>query len=92
MTVSKALRDAHDVSAAVKTKVKALAQELGYVPDSSAAGLRTRTTRLLGVIVSSLTSPVFSRVALAIEERAFEAGYDVLVEQGRSKAGVTSAL
>jgi len=85
MTVSKALRDAHDVSAAVKAKVKQLAQELGYVPDSSAAGLRTRTTRLLGVIVSSFTSPVYSRVVLAIEERAFDLGYDVLVAQTLDK-------
>ena len=86
MTVSKALRDAHDVSAGVKAKIRQLAQELGYVPDTSAAGLRTRTTRLLGVVVSSLTSPIFSRVALAIEERAFELGYDVLVAQTLDKA------
>jgi DNA-binding LacI/PurR family transcriptional regulator len=81
MTVSKALRDEHDVSATTKTRIKLLAQQLGYVPDSSAQGLRTRTTRLFGVIVSTLTSPIFSRVVLAIEERAYELGFDVLVAQ-----------
>jgi DNA-binding LacI/PurR family transcriptional regulator len=81
MTVSKALRDEHDVSATTKTRVKLLAQQLGYVPDSSAQGLRTRTTRLFGIIVSSLTSPIFSRVVLALEERAYELGFDVLVAQ-----------
>jgi LacI family transcriptional regulator len=81
MTVSKALRDEHDVSATTKTRVKLLAQQLGYVPDSSAQGLRTRTTRLFGIIVSSLTSPIFSRVVLALEERAYEMGFDVLVAQ-----------
>lgn len=79
MTVSKALRDEPDVSAATKTRLKLLAQQMGYVPDSSAQGLRTRTTKLFGLAISSLTNPIFSRVVLAIEERAYELGYDVLL-------------
>ena len=79
MTVSKALRDAADVSAGTKTRIKLLAQQMGYVPDSSAQGLRTRSTRLFGLAVSSMTNPIFSRVVLAIEERAYELGYDVLL-------------
>ncbi|HXU76757.1 MAG TPA: LacI family DNA-binding transcriptional regulator [Methylomirabilota bacterium] len=79
MTVSKALRDAADVSAGTKTRIKLLAQQMGYVPDSSAQGLRTRTTRLFGLAISSMTNPIFSRVVLAIEERAYELGYDVLL-------------
>ena len=79
MTVSKALRDAPDVSATTKTRIKLLAQQLGYVPDSSAQGLRTRTTKLFGLAVSSLTNPIFSRVVLAIEERAHQLGYDLLL-------------
>jgi LacI family transcriptional regulator len=81
MTVSKALRDKHDVSAETKTRVKLVAQQLGYVPNSSAQGLRTRTTKLFGIVVSTFTSPIFSRVVLAIEERAHELGYDVLIAQ-----------
>lgn len=81
MTVSKALRDTHDVSAATKARIKAIAQQLGYVPDSTAQGLRTRTTHLFGVLVSALSSPIFSRVVLAIEERAHELGYEVMVAQ-----------
>ena len=79
MTVSKALRDEPDVSAATKARIKLLAQQMGYVPDSTAQGLRTRTTRLFGLAVSALTNPIFSRVVLAIEERAHEMGYDVLL-------------
>jgi LacI family transcriptional regulator len=81
MTVSKALRDKPDVSPETKTRIKLVAQQLGYVPNSSAQGLRTRTTKLFGVIVSTFTSPIFSRVILAIEERAYELGYDVLIAQ-----------
>lgn len=79
MTVSKALRDRPDVSATTKTRVKLLAQQMGYVPDSSAQGLRTRTTRLFGLVLSSMTNPVYSRVVVAIEEGAHAMGYDVLL-------------
>ena len=79
MTVSKALRDEPDVSAATKARIKLLAQQMGYVPDSSARGLRTRTTKLFGLVISSMTNPVYSRVVLAIEERAHALGYDVLL-------------
>jgi len=79
MTVSKALRDEPDVSAATKTRIKLLAQQLGYVPDSTAQGLRNGTTRLFGLAVASSADPFLSRVVLAIEERAYELGYDVLL-------------
>src|SRR5215467_6749584 len=79
MTVSKALRDAPDVSATTKARIKLLAQQLGYVPDSTAQGLRNRTTKTFGLAIASMTNPVFSRVLLAIEEHAHELGYDILL-------------
>jgi LacI family transcriptional regulator len=79
MTVSKVLRDAPDISSATKTRVRHLADEMGYVPDSLAQGLRTRTTKLFGLVISAITNPIFARVALAIEERAYELGYDVIL-------------
>jgi LacI family transcriptional regulator len=79
MTVSKALRDEHDVSAATKSRIKLLAQQMGYVPDSTARGLRTRKTKLFGLVVSSMANPIYARVVLAIEARAHELGYDVVL-------------
>lgn len=81
MTVSKALRDEPDVSAATKSKIKALAHQMGYVPDSSAQGLRTKTSKLFGLLVPTTTNPIYARMLFGIEERAFELGYDVLVAQ-----------
>ena len=78
MTVSKALRDEPDVSAATKSRIKALAKQMGYVPDSSAQGLRTKTTKLFGLIIPSSTNPTYARMVVAIEERAHELGYDIL--------------
>jgi LacI family transcriptional regulator len=79
MTVSKALRDEPDVSEATKARIKSLAQQMGYVPDSSAQGLRTRTTKLLGLLIPSTTDPNVARLTLAIEERAHDLGYDLLL-------------
>jgi len=91
MTVSKALRDAPDVSAATKFRIKGLAQQMGYVPDSAAQGLRTRSTRLLGLVVSSLTNPIFARIVLAIEERAHELGYELILAHTHNQADRESA-
>jgi LacI family transcriptional regulator, galactose operon repressor len=79
MTVSKVMRDAPDISAATKARVRALAQQMGYVPDSQAQGLRTRTTKLFGLVISAMTNPIFARVVMAIEERAHELGYEVIL-------------
>ena len=79
MTVSKVLRDAPDISAATKARIRVLAQQMGYVPDSLAQGLRTRTTKLFGLIISAMTNPIFARVVMAIEERAHELGYEVVL-------------
>ena len=81
MTVSKALRDAPDVSAATKARLRQLAQQMGYVPDALAQGLRTRTTKLIGLIVPSAADPVFTRLIAAIEEKTFSLGYELVCAQ-----------
>lgn len=85
MTVSKVMRDAPDVSATTKARIKLLAQQMGYVPDSSAQSLRSRTTKFLGVVIPSTTHPVFSRVLLALEERAHEIGYEIILSHSLNK-------
>ena len=85
MTVSKALREAPDVSDSTRARIRLLANQMGYVPDSSAQGLRTKTTKLFGLIVPAMTDPIFSRVVLAIEEHAHELGYDLLLAHSLNK-------
>jgi LacI family transcriptional regulator len=79
MTVSKSLRGARDISANTKTRVKVLAQQMGYMPDSAAQGLRNRSTRLLGLVLSSVANPIFARTVSAIEEGAHEWGFDMIL-------------
>ena len=85
MTVSKALRDEPDVSLATKARIKALAHQYGYVPDSSAQGLRTKTTRLFGLVIPATTNPIYARMVYAIEERVHDLGYDLLIAHTLNK-------
>lgn len=92
MTVSKVMRDAHDISPATKAKIRALANQMGYVPDTLAQGLRTRTTRLLGLVISSVANPVFARTIMAIEEGAAELGYDLIIAHHRQSPEKEEAI
>ena len=81
MTVSKALRDKPDIAATTRARIKAIADAAGYVPNHSARGLRTRKTNQFGLIISSLTNPVYTRTFMAIEEQAHEMGFEIIVAQ-----------
>jgi DNA-binding LacI/PurR family transcriptional regulator len=81
------LRDAPDVSAATKHRIRQLADEMGYVPDALARGLRTRRTKLFGLVVPSLSHWQFGPAATAIQDRAHELGYDVLIAQTQDAPG-----
>jgi DNA-binding LacI/PurR family transcriptional regulator len=78
MTVSKCLRDGKDISIATKARIQQLAREMGYVPDISARHLGSRKTKLLGLVISAATNPIYSRILMAIEEKAHELGYDLI--------------
>jgi LacI family transcriptional regulator len=79
MTASKAMRDASDVSDQTRTRIRLLAQQMGYVPNSMAQGLRNRTTRLLGLALPTVANPIFAGTVSAIEEGAHEWGCDLIL-------------
>ena len=86
MTVSKVLRDARDVSEGTKARIRQIAEEMGYVPDALARGLRTRRTKLFGLVVPDLPHPLLSQVAMAVQDCAHELGYDLLIAQTHDSA------
>ncbi len=79
MTVSKALRDKADIAVGTRERIRLLAQRMGYIPDAAARGMRSRKTMLLGLVIPATTDPIFARMMLAIEERAHELGFDLLL-------------
>lgn len=67
------------VSPAVATRVEALARRLGYSPDPAAAGLRTRRSATIGVLIPDIANPVFPLILRGIEAVLGEAGYTAII-------------
>ena len=49
-TVSKAFKDSHEISAATKQRVMALAGKLNYVPNPYAGSLRKRQSKTMAIV------------------------------------------
>ena len=62
MTVSRALRGSRDVSSATRSRINALAKDMGYVPNKIAGALASAHVDLIGVVIPSVRSLVFSQV------------------------------
>lgn len=80
-TVSRVLRDDRTgrVSPAVAARIYSTAQALGYSAHPLAAGMRTRSTRSIGMIVHDIADPVYPPILCGIERRMGAAGYMVVL-------------
>jgi LacI family transcriptional regulator len=78
-TVSKALRNSHEISAQTKEKVIALAKELNYIPNPYASSLRRKKSNTIGVVIPEVADSFFSHAIKGIELIAQKKGYHVLV-------------
>ena len=82
-TVSRALRNSHEVSDEMKTRVKVLAKELNYRPNPFAQSLRKEAPKIIGVIVPNLVTHYFAAVLDGIEDYARKLGYTVVSANSR---------
>lgn len=76
VAVSKALRDAPDISAATKERVKKIAEELGYTPNLAARNLYLQRTGAIGMMVPAMGDNtaydlIFNEVSMAAAERGY---------------------
>ncbi len=78
-TVSKALKDSHEISEETREKIKAFADYYNYKPNSLALQLRNQKTSVIGVIIPEIVHHFFSTVINGIEQYANEKGYNVMV-------------
>jgi len=60
-------------------RVREKAKELNYVPNQYARGLRTGKTDTLGLIVPDLSNIFYGKLCKAIEMKASELGYDLII-------------
>lgn len=96
-TVSKALNDQGDIGAETKRRIRQVAKELGYSPNSQARALKTNRTHNIGVLFvdaanSGLTHSYFSFVLDSMKRVVEEKGYDLTFinssDKGRNQLSI----
>ncbi len=80
-TVSRALKNHPDISETTRLKVAELAQMLDYEPNANAVHLRTKNSRLFGLLVPSIFNFFYESFISAIEEEARKKGYSIMILQ-----------
>jgi LacI family transcriptional regulator len=78
-TISRALNNHPDVGEDLKTRVQALANQLGYRPNRLAVSFRNRRSRLIGLIVPQINMFFFPSIIKGAEEVARAKGYSLIV-------------
>lgn len=91
--VSLVMRGSPKVSAARRSAVLEAAAELGYSPHAMARSLASRTSHVLGVMVSDLHNPFWAEVVDGLDGHARAAGFELVINTGgRSPAREQQAL
>jgi LacI family transcriptional regulator/LacI family repressor for deo operon, udp, cdd, tsx, nupC, and nupG len=78
-TVSRALHDSPLISTDVRERIQRLAREMGYTPNAVAQSLKSRQTRAIGLVVTSISDPFVGLVVRGIEEVAQTANMGVFL-------------
>lgn len=61
------------------SRIERAVRELSYQPNRLARNLSLGQSKMVGLIIPDISNPFFARLACAVEEVAFEAGYGVLL-------------
>lgn len=77
-TVSRVFNLPDKVTPATREHVEQIARTLGYLPNASARTLRTQRSRVIGVVLPTLTNPVFAECLDGIARAAAAGGYAIL--------------
>lgn len=80
-TVSKALRDSHEISEKTKKTVLAYAHAHNYRANPIAQSLKNGQSKSIGIVVSTIDNNFFSQVFGGIESVAYDKGYNVIITQ-----------
>jgi LacI family transcriptional regulator len=89
--VSKVLREAYGVSDALRARVRASMEKLGYRPHAAARGMRGQTYTL-GFLIPDLHNPFFSDIMAGVNTALERTQYQMLLGVSDSEPAVFSAL
>lgn len=74
------------ISKELEKRVRIIAEKLGYVPNQVAVSLRTGQSKMIGLIVESISGHFFGLLAKIIEDEAEKAGYKLLYSSTENRA------
>lgn len=86
-TVSRALKDHPSIGLVTTMRVKKLAKELNYEPNNRAIFFKQQKTFTIGVVLPSISEAFFSTAISAIENKASEENYTVILGQSLDDEG-----
>jgi DNA-binding LacI/PurR family transcriptional regulator len=86
-TVSRALRGLPNVSEPTRERIRAIADELGYVASSNASGLASGRTDTIGVAVPSVSRWFYTTVLEGVDAALREANFDMILYNLASRGG-----
>lgn len=77
-TVSRVLNDGY-VSDQVRERVLKVIEETGYIPSEHAKSLRTKRTKVIGVVLPRLSTETSSRMVNALNDELAKEGYQIIL-------------
>jgi LacI family transcriptional regulator, sucrose operon repressor len=78
-TVSRVLNDSGYVSDDARERVKKVIEQTGYVPSEHAKSLRTKKTKVIGVILPTIQTETSSRIVTGLGKELAKEGYQILL-------------
>ena len=82
-TVSRAFYDDAVIASNTRERVLSKAAEIGYQPNPLARSLITKSSRIVGVVVSDITNPFYPEVLTSLTEHLQTAGFNVMLVVGQ---------
>lgn len=79
VTVSRALNQPEKVKKETLAQILEVARELNYVPNAFARHLKSRESRLIGLITASLDNPFYGEIIKAVTREAKKKNYSLLL-------------
>ncbi|MFC3040718.1 LacI family DNA-binding transcriptional regulator [Virgibacillus xinjiangensis] len=78
-TVSRVLNNSGYVSEDARKRVEEVIEETGYVPSEQAKSLRTKKTKVIGVILPTIQTETPSRIVTGVGKELAKHGYQILL-------------
>lgn len=84
MTVTHVVNQTGRISDKTRKKVQSVIEELGYIPNEVARGLRNKQSKIISFVTLNLHNSYYTSLATGIEETAWKHGYRMFLSVSNS--------